>query len=140
MSPARHNQPVWLWWSGGKDSAWALRTLRNGRKWEVRGLVTQINRHNGRVAMHGVRRPLIERQAAVVGLPLHVIEFDWFAAGNDHEAAIEEGLLRVCHGDHGKSVAFSELLPGRAMRRRSALLDRIGLHSVGPGGGSQRQE
>ncbi len=130
--PAPRNQPVWLWWTGGKDSAWALHTLRNDPRWEVRELVTQVNRHNDRVAMHGVRRPLIERQAAVVGLPLHVIEFDWFAAGNDHEAAIEEGLLNLCQGDLGKSVAFSELLPGRAMRRRSALLERIGLHPVFP--------
>ena len=125
-------QPVWLWWSGGKDSAWALHTLRNDPKWEVRGLVTQVNRHNGRVAMHGVRRQMIQRQAAVVDLPLHLIEFDWFAAENDHDAAIEEGLLRLCQGDHGKFVAFSELLPGRAMKRRSALLGRLGLHPVFP--------
>lgn len=126
------NQPVWLWWSGGKDSAWALHALRSDPKWEVRGLVTQVNRYNGRVAMHGVRRHMIERQAAAVGLPLHVIQFDWAAAGNDHNAAIEEGLLRLCQGNHGKSVAFSELLPGRAIKRRSALLDRIGLHAVFP--------
>ncbi len=130
--PGPRNQPVWLWWSGGKDSAWALHMLRNDPQWEVRGLVTQVNRRNGRVAMHGVRRHLIERQAAVVGLPLHTIEFDWFAAENDHETAIAEGLLCLCQGDHGESVAFSELLPGRAMRRRSALLDRIGLHPVFP--------
>ncbi len=68
----------------------------------------------------------------MVGLPLHVIEFDWAAAENDHDTAIEEGLLRLCQGDHGKFVAFSELLPGRAMKRRSALLGRLGLHPVFP--------
>ncbi len=131
MSSAPHDQPVWLWWSGGKDSAWALHTLRNDPEWEVRGLVTHVNRHNGRVAMHGVHRHMIERQAAAVGLPLHVIEFDWAASRNDHDAAIEEGLLRWCRGGR-KFVAFSELLPGRAMRRRSALVGRIGLHAVFP--------
>ncbi len=132
MSSSPHEQPVWLWWTSGKDSAWALHTLRNDPAWDVRGLVTQVNRHNGRVAMHGVRRQMIERQAAAVGLPLHVIEFDWAATENDHNAAIEEGLLRLLQGNHGKSVAFSELLPGRAIKRRSALLDRIGLHAVFP--------
>lgn len=130
--PTPRNQPVWLWWSGGKDSAWTLHTLRNDPKWDVRGLVTQVNRHNGRVAMHGVRRHMVERQAAMVGLPLHIIEFDWAAAENDHNAAIEEGLLRLFQDDNGKSVAFSELLPGRAMERRSALLSRIGLHPAFP--------
>ena len=75
---------------------------------------------------------MIERQAAAVGLPLHVIEFDWAVTANDHEAAIEEGLLRLCQGDNGECVAFSELRLGRAMKRRSALLERIGLHSVFP--------
>lgn len=130
--PTPRNQPVWLWWSGGKDSAWALHTLRNDPKWDVRGLVTQVNRHNGRVAMHGVRRQMVERQAAMVGLPLHVIEFDWAATEHDHNAAIEEGLLRLCRSDTGTSVAFSQLRPGRAMRRRAALLDRLRLQAVFP--------
>ncbi len=132
MSSFPPDQPIWLWWSGGKDSAWVLHTLRKDPKWDVRGLVTQLNRQNGRVAMHGVRRQVIERQAAVVGLPLHVIEFDWAATEGDHDAAIAKGLLALCQGDNGKSVAFSELLPGRAMKRRSALLGRLGLHSVFP--------
>ena len=132
MPSAPYDQPVWLWWSGGKDSAWVLHTLRNDPKWDVRGLVTQVNRHNGRVAMHGVRRHMIERQAAVVGLPLHVIEFDWAAAENDHDTAIEEGLLRLCRDDNAEFVAFSELYSRRAMERRSALLDRIGLCPLFP--------
>lgn len=132
MSAILHDQPVWLWWSGGKDSAWALHTLRNDPRWEVRGLVTQINQHNGRVALHGVRRHMVERQAAAVRLPLHVIDFDWTATGKDHDLAIEEGLLLLHHEHSGKFVAFSELLPGRATRRRSALLGRIGLHPVFP--------
>ncbi len=131
-SPTRRNQPVWLWWSGGKDSAWALHMLRNDPKWDVRGLVTQVNRHNGRVAMHGVRRHMVEQQAAAVGLPLHLIEFDWAAAENDHSTAIEEGLLRLWQGDTRKPIAFSQLLPGRAMRRRATLLDRLGLQAVFP--------
>ena len=123
---------MWLWWTGGKDSAWTLHTLRIDPRWEVRGLVTQVNRHNGRVAMHGVRRHMVEQQAAVVGLPLHVIEFDWAAAENDHEAAIEEGLLHLCQGNNGKCIAFSELLPDRAMKRRTALLSRLSLHPLFP--------
>lgn len=132
MTPRPRHQPVWLWWTGGKDSAWALHTLRNDPTWEVRGLVTQVNRHNGRVALHGVRRHMIERQAAVVSLPLQVIEFDWAAASHDHDTAIEKGLIRLPQLEHGGFVAFGEVLPGRAMRRRSALLGRIGLRPVFP--------
>lgn len=75
---------------------------------------------------------MVEQQAAVVGLPLHVIEFDWASAENDHNTAIEEGLLRLWQGNTTKSIAFSQLLPGRAMRRRATLLDRLGLQAVFP--------
>ena len=132
MSSAPSDQPVWLWWSGGKDSAWVLHTLQNDPKWEVRGLVALVNRKNGRVTMHGVRRRLIERQAAVVGLPLKLIQFDWTASANDHDTAIGAGLLRLCQDDNAEFVAFSELGSPRAMERRSALLGSIGLHPVFP--------
>src|SRR5436309_4769543 len=62
-----------LSWSSGKDSAWALHVLRQQPDVEVVGLVTTINAAFDRVAMHGVRRSLVEAQAAAAGLPLHLL-------------------------------------------------------------------
>ena len=132
MSSNPRDQPVWLWWSGGKDSAWVLHTLRNDPRWDVRGLVTLVNRKNGRVSAHGVRRRLIELQAAAVGLPLKLIQFDWAASTTDHDIAIWEGLFRLRQDDGAESVAFSELCSHRARARRSALLNRVGLRPVFP--------
>ncbi len=61
---------VLISWSGGKDSAWALHLLRRQPEFEVVGLLTTINSHFERVAMHGFRRELLEQQAAAAGLPL----------------------------------------------------------------------
>ena len=61
-------------WSSGKDSAWALHMLRSDLAVEVVGLVTTVNAAFDRVAMHGVRRSILERQAIEAGLPLHVID------------------------------------------------------------------
>ena len=132
MSSAPHDSRVWLWWSGGKDSAWALSTLRNDPQWDVRGLVALVNRKNGRMAMHGVRRRLIELQAAAVDLPLKLIEFDWTTSVTDHDAAIGEGLFRLCRDDNAEFVAFSELCSRRAFRHRSAIVARIGLRPLFP--------
>jgi diphthamide synthase (EF-2-diphthine--ammonia ligase) len=52
-----------LSWSSGKDSAWALHVLRRRADVDVVGLVTTINAAFDRVAMHGVRRALVEAQA-----------------------------------------------------------------------------
>ena len=61
---------VLLSWSSGKDSAWALQDLRQQADLEVVGLMTTFNEEFDRVAMHAVRRELVEAQAAVAGLPL----------------------------------------------------------------------
>ena len=46
-------------WSGGKDSAWTLHTLRQRpNEYRVIGLLTSINQRFNRIAMHGVRRAL----------------------------------------------------------------------------------
>ena len=63
-------QQALLSWSSGKDSAWALHELRRSRELALVGLVTTVNEAFGRVAMHGVREALLERQAAAAGVPL----------------------------------------------------------------------
>jgi len=61
---------ILLSWSSGKDSAWSLHVLRERAEYEVVGLLTTFNEAADRVAMHAVRRELVEQQAAAVGLPL----------------------------------------------------------------------
>ena len=72
MSSARKRALVC--WSSGKDSAFALATVRASPEYEVVGLVTTLNAEFDRVAMHGVRRELLERQARSLALPLDMID------------------------------------------------------------------
>jgi 7-cyano-7-deazaguanine synthase in queuosine biosynthesis len=59
-----------LSWSSGKDSAWSLYLLRKQNDCEVVGLLTTFNQEANRVAMHAVRRILVEAQAEEAGIPL----------------------------------------------------------------------
>jgi len=77
-----------LSWSTGKDSAWSLLVLRQMPDVEVVGLFTTVNAAFDRVAMHAVRRTLLEAQAAAAGLPLHVIEIPWPCPNEAYEAAL----------------------------------------------------
>ena len=61
---------ILLSWSSGKDSAWSLHVLRQQGQYEIVGLLTTFNEAAGRVAMHAVRRELVEQQASAAGLPL----------------------------------------------------------------------
>ena len=58
-----------LSWSGGKDSALALCALRE-QGLEPCALLATVTEGPDRISMHGVRRALLHRQAAAVGVPL----------------------------------------------------------------------
>lgn len=96
-----------LSWSSGKDSAWALHVLREEAEVDVVGLLTTFNAAFDRVAMHGVRRELVELQAAVLGLPLWPVMLPWPCPNNAYEAAMvavlgdarHEGVTHVAFGD-----------------------------------------
>lgn len=98
---------ILLSWSSGKDSAWALHVLKHQRKYEFAGLLTTFNRAANRVAMHAVRRELVEAQAEEAGIPLWPVELPWPCSNADYEAAmraacneaLEQGIEAVAFGD-----------------------------------------
>jgi uncharacterized protein (TIGR00290 family) len=56
-------------WSSGKDSAFALCEARRLGLAEIAGVVTTVNERYDRVAMHGVRSELLDRQIAALNVP-----------------------------------------------------------------------
>ncbi len=56
-------------WSSGKDSAFALWQAQQSGAVEIVGLLTTLNEVHDRVAMHGVRNTLLDRQIAALGIP-----------------------------------------------------------------------
>lgn len=98
---------AWVSWSSGKDSALALQLARDELRIEVVGLLTTVNAAADRVAMHAVRRVLLEAQAARLGLPLQVVEIPSPCPNDVYEArmaaamsvAVASGVGRVVFGD-----------------------------------------
>lgn len=56
-------------WSSGKDSAFALWQAQQSGTVEIVGLLTTLTEMHDRVAMHGVRNTLLDRQITALGLP-----------------------------------------------------------------------
>lgn len=96
-----------LSWSSGKDSAWALHVLNQQYPGCVRALLTTINESVDRVAMHGVRRAIVEAQARAAGLPLRVVHIPYPCSNEEYErqmgaavaAAVADGFTHVAFGD-----------------------------------------
>jgi uncharacterized protein (TIGR00290 family) len=100
--------PTLLSWSSGKDSAWALHVLRARPDVQVAGLVTTINEAFDRVAMHGVRRRLVEAQAAAAGLPLWTVPLPWPCPNAVYEERMAD-LVRRARGEGITHMAFGDL-------------------------------
>ena len=66
---------AWTSWSSGKDSAYALQVIHDQEAVDVVGLLTTVNADADRVAVHAVRRTLLEAQAERLGLPLRVLAY-----------------------------------------------------------------
>jgi uncharacterized protein (TIGR00290 family) len=98
---------VLLAWSSGKDSAWALHVLRQQAEVEVAGLLTTFNEAFDRVAMHAVKRELVNAQASAAGLPLWSVPIPWPCSNDEYEsrmrtavsAARERGVTHIAFGD-----------------------------------------
>lgn len=122
---------VLLAWSSGKDSAWALHVLRRQREVEVSGLLTTVNETHGRVAMHAVRRELLERQAQAVGLPLTVVPIPSPCPNELYEAAMA-GALASARNAGVEGVAFGDLFLEDVRRYREERMAGTGLACLFP--------
>jgi uncharacterized protein (TIGR00290 family) len=99
---------VLLSWSSGKDCAWALHVLRGLPDVVVVGLITTINETFDRVAMHAVRRSLLETQASAAGVPLETVPLPWPCPNEAYEARMADAFTRA--GANGIThMAFGDL-------------------------------
>jgi uncharacterized protein (TIGR00290 family) len=94
-------------WSGGKDSALALYEILRSGGCEVAALLTTVTEAYNRISMHGVRRVLLERQAASLALPLEIVLISAHASNEEYESQMarvlsdykKKGVNRVVFGD-----------------------------------------
>ena len=118
-------------WSSGKDAAFALAEVRRAGELDVIGLVTTVTSTYERVAMHGVRRELLARQAAACELPLYEIELPAPCPNDIYEQRLAAALARA-RGDGVTHVVFGDLFLEDIRAYREAQLAALGMTCVFP--------
>jgi uncharacterized protein (TIGR00290 family) len=122
---------VALSWSSGKDSAWSLHLLRQDPDIEVVALVTTLNEAFDRVAMHAVRRDLLELQAQSVGVPLWTVPLPWPCSNEQYEERMRDLCSRAL--DAGvQAMAFGDLFLADIRAYREKQLVGTGLRPLFP--------
>ena len=113
-----------LMWSGGKDSALALRRAR-ARGLEVAALLTFVDERSRRVRFHATRAELIAAQAAALGLPLRLFATSWEAFAPTFQDALRslaaDGFAGVVFGD----IHLVEVRAWYEKRVRAAGLEHV---------------
>jgi uncharacterized protein (TIGR00290 family) len=118
-------------WSSGKDSAYALHIARADRRVDVRALLVTVNEAADRVAMHAVRRSLLEAQAERLRLPLHVVDIPSPCPNEVYEARMADAVTAARDAQVERMV-FGDLFLEDVRAYRERNLAGTGISPVFP--------
>jgi uncharacterized protein (TIGR00290 family) len=119
-----------LSWSGGKDSALALWTLR-GARLEPEALITTVTEGFERISMHGVHRELLVRQAEALGIPLVEVMIPPACVNEVYEVRMAEAFAAAPLSSV-EAVAFGDLFLEDVRAYREERLTAGGKHGLFP--------
>jgi uncharacterized protein (TIGR00290 family) len=122
---------ILLSWSSGKDSAWMLHVLRTEGIGQPAALLTTVNESANRVAMHAVRRDVLEAQAHAAGLPLIVIPIPHPCPNEVYETRMSAAIARA-KTEGFTHVAFGDLFLEDVRRYREQRMEGTGLTPIFP--------
>lgn len=124
-------EQVLLSWSGGKDSAMAFSELKKGHEYDVAALLVVITSDYDRVSMHGVRRVLLEKQAASLGVPVEKILIKRDDSSQDYENRIRLTLIRL-RNKGISSVVFGDIFLEDIRKYREENMEKIEMRAIFP--------
>jgi uncharacterized protein (TIGR00290 family) len=120
-----------LSWSGGKDSSLALFEVRKSTEFQLVSLLTTLTRDFDRISMHGVRKSLLDIQAARIGLPVEEVWIRKGAPNTEYESLMSKALSKH-YSDGVRHVVFGDLFLEDIRKYREDRLSRIDMTGVFP--------
>lgn len=118
-------------WSSGKDSAWALHTVRQAGNLEVVGLLTTVTAAYERVSMHGVRQALLRQQAEAAGLPLREVPIPIGCTNELYQQAMAQAMGEA-KSQGIEAVVFGDLFLADIRAYRETQMAKAGLRPLFP--------
>jgi len=126
----KSNNSMILSWSTGKDAAYTLHQLiLLNKKPDL--LLTTVNKDFNRVSMHGVRINLLEKQAAMLQIPIHTIALSKDVSMADYNA-IMQNELAILKQKSFNTVIFGDIFLEDLRIFREQEIHRAGLYTIFP--------
>jgi uncharacterized protein (TIGR00290 family) len=118
-------------WSSGKDCAWTIMVLKQIAEVDIVGLLTTFDEATDLVGMHGVRREMVELQAAALGLPLQAVPIPWPCSNSEYESRMRHALEQL-RTDRVTHIAFGDLFLQDVREYRERQLHGSGIEPLFP--------
>jgi uncharacterized protein (TIGR00290 family) len=118
-------------WSSGKDSAFALYEARRLGLAEIVGVLTTVNEKYDRVAMHGVRHELLDRQIQALGLPAIKSLIPSPCSNEIYEDRMREACAAI-KAEGVTHIVFGDLFLEDIRAYRKKMLAAIGMTAIFP--------
>jgi uncharacterized protein (TIGR00290 family) len=118
-------------WSSGKDSAFALHEARRTSLAEIVGVLTTVNEVFDRVAMHGVRNELLDRQVAALGLPCIKVPLPYPCPNEIYEARMAVAVAQLA-AQGVRHMVFGDLFLADIRAYREEKLAAAGMTGLFP--------
>lgn len=122
---------IWISWSSGKDSAFALYELLQQNNYQVAGLLTTVNETFGRVAMHSTREALLVRQAEELAIPLIKINIPYPCSNVLYEQQMGHAIAQA-NAQGVTHIMFGDLFLEDIRQYREDMLRPTGIIPVFP--------
>lgn len=118
-------------WSSGKDSAFALHEAKRLGLADVVGVLTTITEPFDRVAMHGVRTSLLDRQISALALPCIKVPLPNACTNEIYESRMADAIARI-QAQGVRHVVFGDLFLEDIRAYREEKLASAGMQAIFP--------
>jgi len=108
-----------------------LHVLKQDPAVEIGALLTTMNEAFDRVAMHAVRRRLLEEQSRAAGVPLWTVPLPWPCSNEEYEARMRTAVAKAV-AEGFTHAAFGDLFLEDVRRYREDRLAGSGLTPIFP--------
>ncbi len=105
--------------------------LLSSQKYDIAALLTTVTEDYDRISMHGVRRELLDRQAASLEIPLHTVLIPKECTNEIYEVRMTEAFGHFKARGITK-IAFGDLFLPDVKRYRDERLEAAGMTGVYP--------
>jgi uncharacterized protein (TIGR00290 family) len=118
-------------WSSGKDSAFALCEARRSGLADIAGVLVTINERYDRVAMHGVRHSILDKQIEALRLPAVKVMIPSPCPNEIYEARMADACA-VLKAQGVFNIVFGDLFLEDIRAYRESKLSPVGMRGLFP--------